>query len=435
MRRVSRRDIMDDLTPLARTFREQSLGHTPPPPLCTAEMNGSLLAELKAYVDFSDVDARALAALRPIVEPCFPRIVDVFYVEIERHPAAYSIVSGPDQIARLKKSLHGWLEGVFSGEYGVEFCRERSRIGRVHVRVGLPQHYMVSAMEVVRQEIALIVREFAPEQVPSLLAVHKLLSIELAIMLETYKESYIEVVRDVERQQIHERLTQSEHLARIGRLAASLAHEIKNPLAGISGAVQVIRDGMGSADPRRPVLNEVLRQIDRLDGTVKDLLVYARPAPPRFDQTDVPQLIDRVVTLLGKEAEFKRVRLFHASQQPLAPVVLDANQIEQVLMNLALNAAHASADGKPVRIQALLEEGFLVIEVADQGHGMDEETCRRAMEAFYTTKARGTGLGLSICSRIVEGHGGTMSIRSTPGQGTTVRVKLPAAQPGTGASG
>lgn len=304
----------------------------------------------------------------------------------------------------------------------------------MHVRVGLPQHYMFSAMEIVRQEIATIVRETAPDRMADVLAVHKLLAIELAIMLETYKESYVELVRDIERQQMHERLTQSEHLARIGRLAASLAHEIKNPLAGISGAVQVIRDGMATADPHRPILNEVLRQIDRLDGTVKDLLVYARPAPPRFDTADVSQLIDRIVGLLQKEAEFKRVKLFNATRRPLAPVVLDANQIEQVLMNLALNAAHASPDGKPVRIQAQVEDGFLVIEVEDHGHGMDEETCRRAMEAFFTTKSRGTGLGLSICSRIVEGHGGTMSIRSTPGKGTTVRIRIPSSQRTPGAT-
>lgn len=433
MRNVSFGDIMEELTPLAKAFRDQSLGQTNPS-LCTAETSGSMLEELKAYVGFDDADARTLAGLRPIVAPQFRRIVDRFYAQIEQHPPALAVFSGPEQINRLKTSLHLWLEGVFAGDYGVEYCRERSRIGRMHVRVGLPQHYMFTAMEIVRQEIATIVRETAPDRMADVLAVHKLLAIELAIMLETYKESYVELVRDIERQQMHERLTQSEHLARIGRLAASLAHEIKNPLAGISGAVQVIRDGMATADPHRPILNEVLRQIDRLDGTVKDLLVYARPAPPRFDTADVSQLIDRIVGLLQKEAEFKRVKLFNATRRPLAPVVLDANQIEQVLMNLALNAAHASPDGKPVRIQAQVEEGFLVIEVEDHGHGMDEETCRRAMEAFFTTKSRGTGLGLSICSRIVEGHGGTMSIRSTPGRGTTVRIRIPSSQRTPGAT-
>ena len=105
--------------------------------------------------------------------------------------------------------------------------------------------------------------------------------LDLAVMLESYQESYAEQVRRSERSAVEEKLTRAEHLAEIGQLAASLAHEIKNPLAGISGAIQVFRDTMPHNNPHRPILTEILGQINRLDATVKDLLLYARPLPPK----------------------------------------------------------------------------------------------------------------------------------------------------------
>lgn len=396
-------------------------------------MSYLVFQELQTYIGFTDNDAQQLRDLRELVKPHFGTAIEHFYETIRRYPGAFAVFKDDAQILRLKGTLRGWLDSVFGGVYDENYFLERARIGRMHVKVGLPQHFMFAAMEVMRQDIFAAIHAGAPIGMQRKLeSVQKIFSIELAIMLETYKEAYVDLVRRAERTEMEERLTQSEHLARIGRLAAALAHEIKNPLAGISGAIQVIREGMRRDDPHRPVLNEILRQIDRLDHTVKDLLIYARPSPPRFERCDVQQLIGRAVALLSQEPEMQRLRLMHRRGSPLPTVELDAHQIEQVVLNLLLNAAHASPDAGVITISAATDGEFVVIEVEDRGQGMDDDTRTRATEAFFTTKAKGTGLGLSICSRIVDRHHGMLGIRSAPGKGTTVRVRLPISQPAEG---
>ena len=240
----------------------------------------------------------------------------------------------------------------------------------------------------------------------------------------------MEQVRANERNAVHARLTQTEHLARIGRLAASLAHEIKNPLAGISGAIQVIRDAMEPEAPHRPILAEILRQINRLDQTVKDLLVYGRPVPPRFGPCNLDRVIERLMTILKREPEMQRVRFEHQNDhRPLPAIEADENQIEQLLMNLVLNAANASEDGGLVTLKTKPTATGVQLVIEDHGHGMTEETARRALEPFFTTKSRGTGLGLPICRRIIEMHGGSLTIHSTIAEGTTVALQLALQQP------
>jgi signal transduction histidine kinase len=302
----------------------------------------------------------------------------------------------------------------------------------VHVQVGLPQHFMVAAMEVVWQALERAVRE-QPARVRAARAgsLHKLLMLELAVMLGSYQDSYAGQVRQVERDAMQARLREAEKLAEVGQLAASLAHEIKNPLAGISGAIQVIRAGLRQSDPHWPVLGEVLRQITRLDRTVKDLLVYARPKPPRYQRCELRRAIERVLTLLRKEPEFERVRFEYRVGRELPEIAADENQLEQVVMNLLLNAAQASAPDGLVRLVASAQDARVELVVSDRGCGMNPEVLRRALEPFYTTKARGTGLGLPICQKIVEAHGGRLAIRSAPGEGTEVTVELLVRPPGS----
>jgi signal transduction histidine kinase len=290
---------------------------------------------------------------------------------------------------------------------------------------------MCAAMEVIRQELKqAVIAANVPQTDEKLDSLQKLLALESAIIVESYYGVFAEQVRETERSAVQEQLTQAEHLAQIGQLAASLAHEIKNPLAGISGAIQVIRDAMEPEAPHRPVLAEVLRQINRLDQTVKDLLVYARPLPPRFEPCDLKRVVERLMTVLQREPAMQRVRFEHRDDgQSLPAIEADENQIEQLLTNLVLNAAHASEDGGLVTLTTEPTGVGVQLEVKDRGLGMDEETCRRALEPFFTTKSRGTGLGLPICQRIVESHGGTLAIRSIVGKQTTVTVQLPHHQP------
>lgn len=389
-------------------------------------VDASIFDELKSYVGFSSDDAARLNGLADRIDPYLPAVVERFYAEIVRHPSARRImVGGEQQMQRLRTHFLHWLRSLFAGDHSLQYFREHESIGSVHVHVGLPQHYMPAAMEVVWQELQTQFRRSGiPESDEALASLHKLMTLETAMMLESYKLRYTDQVREVERNALRERLSRAEHLAEIGQLSASLAHEIKNPLAGISGAIQVIRDSMPEANPHRPILEEVIRQVSRLDRTVKDLLDYARPTKPQIRACDLREILQRVSGLLGREPAFQRVR-FEAACDGVPPIEADDQQIAQLLMNLLLNAAHASPPGARIRIRAARSGDAIDIQVEDEGHGMDEEVCRRAFEPFFTTKARGTGLGLSICQRIVESQNGSIGIESRPNQGTTVSVRLP----------
>jgi signal transduction histidine kinase len=340
----------------------------------------------------------------------------------------------PDRMNRLRVALTAWLKELFGGRYDEAYWAHRAQIGRTHVQVGLSQHHMVAAMQIVWEELEATVRRAAPPEADKKLSsLHKLLMLELGAMLESYKEAYSEQVRQIERAAVRERLTRAEHLAQIGALAASLAHEIKNPLAGISGAIQVIRDAMRSNDPHRPIIAEILRQISRLDGTVKDLLVYARPKPPRIQDCRLERVIERVLAVVRGDVEQTKVTVEVTGEAP--PIEADELQVEQLLLNLVINAIQASTAGGVVKLTIATTKKGARLTVEDAGHGMDAEVCRRAFEPFYTTKAKGTGLGLPICQKIAEAHGGTIAVRSAVGQGTTVSVELPRQARGAAGAG
>ena len=382
--------------------------------------------DMIAYIGFDESDADNIRALQTPLAKHFPAIVRRFYDELSAHSGARRVLQQPEQIDSLKQSLARWIESLFAGPYDDAYWRRRARIGAVHVEVQLPQHYMFCAMEVLWQEFQLSARaENIPNADEKLRSLHKLLTLELGIMLETYKDNLSREVRSIERSAIHEQLHRAEQLAQIGQLAASLAHEIKNPLAGISGAIQIMRDATPPDDPHQPILAEILRQVTRLDGTVKDLLIYARPKPPSLEQCRVSRLFERVLTMLRQEPKLRRIRFESTAADELPVIRADEAQIEQVLINLLLNAADASAEDGLVRMAATGNGNGVEITVADQGAGMDAATADRAFEPFFTLKAKGTGLGLPICQKIVEAHGGDISIRSRPGAGTTVMVRLP----------
>lgn len=392
-------------------------------------MAGDLFAEMKRYVGFTEADARTLADVRSRISPYLPEVVDRFYTALLADPSARAVLEAdPDRLPRLRVYLREWLEMLFCGVYETAYYEHRCRIGRTHVRVDLPQHYMFTAMNIIRIKLSERLRAFQlPNACEALNALHKLLDLELAIMNETYREDYVDRIQSIERLEFEQRISESEHLATIGQLAASLAHEIKNPLAGISGAIQVLGAELNDGHPHKEIIAEALRQIDRLDAAVRDLLLYARPKQPSLRREDVSQIVAHALILLRQEPAFLpvRVRCEGLTEQHWA--LVDETQIKQVITNLMINAAHACEDGGSVecRISKHGDKVRLVIE--DDGVGMQPHVLARAFEPFYTTKARGTGLGLAICRRIVETHQGTIEVESEPGMGTRVTIELPGA--------
>lgn len=393
----------------------------------TSTMASPILDDIKGYVGFTPEDARQLKAMDERLRPHLYEVVDRFYATLMSHPGARQVFAGGEaQIDRLREHLKLWLAGLFCGQYDQSYVESRVAIGSTHVRIGLPQHYMFGAMEIVRSELERLIRTHVPPPHEGPLgAMHRLLVIETSIMLERYKASYSERLLRLEQASMQERLTRAEHLAEIGQLAAALAHELKNPLAGISGAIQVIREEMAADNPHRPVLGEVLRHVGRLDRAVKDLLAYARPHPPRFSRCDLRGIIERVGRLLTQEPTFQHVRFETCVDPEAAALECDDHQIEQVLLNLLLNAAQASPPGSVARLTVSQAGDGIRLVVEDEGSGMEPEVRVRAFDPFYTTKVRGTGLGLPICRGIIEAHQGEISLHSAPGGGTRVEVRLP----------
>lgn len=237
------------------------------------------------------------------------------------------------------------------------------------------------------------------------------------------------ILRDItERTKLVEQLIQAESLAEIGELAAQVAHEIKNPLAGISAAVQLLAETVAEDDPRRGVFLEVLDHIRRLDETVLSLLRFTRPYVPDLRPAEVEDLLSSALGVLTATEEFRDVEVRREIAGDTGRVRVDAQQFIQVLMNLLLNAAQALREDRRITVRAGRDDGTAFIEIEDRGVGIPPNLRKQIFRPFYTSRNQGTGLGLPIAKKIVEGHGGTIEVDSEPGRGSRFRIRLPAAE-------
>jgi signal transduction histidine kinase len=220
-------------------------------------------------------------------------------------------------------------------------------------------------------------------------------------------------------------MSRAEHLATLGELAAGLAHEIRNPLAGIAGVIEIIGRDLPPASPSREVLQEVQREVFHIKRILSDLLEYARPRSPDFRPGNLNAAVEHAAALARQQALSRPIQIELHEAEDLPPVEHDAAQIQQVLLNLLLNAIQAIPDSGTVRMATERRSDFAVVTVSDSGGGIPPEHLANLFRPFFTTKGGGTGLGLSLARRIVEAHGGRIEVSSTPGQGSEFRVWLP----------
>lgn len=234
------------------------------------------------------------------------------------------------------------------------------------------------------------------------------------------------VVKDVTRQrEMEELVRQAEHFSSIGRLAAGLAHEIKNPLAGIQGAIEVIKDRT-TGELEADILSEVLCEVGRIDKIVRDLLNYAKPKTAELKPLRLEPLVRHVIGLL-KESGGKDVR-FVVEGKPEAREALvrgDGNYLEQVFMNLLLNSLEAMNGRGAIRVCFKEDQDTIQVRIHDSGPGVPLGMHGKIFDPFFTTKQTGTGLGLSICQRIMHEHGGTLTLDTDVKKGAAFIMKLP----------
>jgi two-component system sensor histidine kinase PilS (NtrC family) len=234
--------------------------------------------------------------------------------------------------------------------------------------------------------------------------------------------------------EMEEHLKRADRLAAIGKMAAGIAHEIRNPLASISGSIEILKDEVGNSPQNQQLMGIVLREVNRLNSLIADFLLFARPISPGKEKIHLHRLLEEILQMFTHSPDFTpQIRLetqFHGDLY----IQGDPHQIRQVFWNLFINAAQAMPEGGTLRVDlrrnsspAPLTEGRLYGEVAvcDSGTGIGEEEMGKIFDPFFTTKERGTGLGLSIVHSIVESYGGKITVQSKVGQGTTFKILLP----------
>jgi two-component system sensor kinase FixL len=226
-----------------------------------------------------------------------------------------------------------------------------------------------------------------------------------------------------DRVRVEEQLREQAALARLGEMAAVIAHEVKNPLAGVRGAIQVIGARLPSGSQDGTIVSDILARIDALDQLMKDLLLFARPPQPRRGSIDIMRLLSGTADLLTRDPSLGRVRV-EITGGP-ATIAADAEMLRIIFHNLLVNAAQAMHGDGIVRVGVQAGDGNCRVSITDDGPGIPDELHEQIFVPFFTTKSRGSGLGLPTAKRLVEAHGGSIRVESTA-TGTTVTVNLPA---------
>lgn len=219
------------------------------------------------------------------------------------------------------------------------------------------------------------------------------------------------------------RLREQSALAKLGEMAAMIAHEIRNPLAGIRGAVQVIGGRLPAGNTDAPMMKEIVSRIDSLNAMMTDLLLFAKPPTPHRRPTDVVSLVRGTADLLARDLDTKEVAIEVSGSAP--PVPADADMLKMVIQNLLINGAHAMHGHGTIRVGVIEVESGCRISIADAGPGIPAEIREKIFAPFFTTKARGTGLGLPTAKRFIEAHNGRIMVDCPTSGGTTVVVHLP----------
>ncbi|HXS15810.1 MAG TPA: response regulator [Polyangiaceae bacterium] len=388
-----------------------------------------LFDEIKRYVGFGPADEVLLRELGPFLRPHFARSVDDFYEHIRRHPEASRAISGGEaQVQRLKASLHDWLNECFIGPWDAAYFERHARIGRRHVLIQLPQHYMFAAMSVIREQLVEVTLNAASSlgaAGPKVRTINRVLDLELAIMLHAYREaSQAELIAAKEVAEAATR-TKSDFLA-------NMSHEIRTPMNAIIGLAHLALKTQLSAK-QRDYLSKIHNAGTSLLGIINDVLDMSKIEAGRLDveetELDLEGVLASVSTVVGQKAHDKGLELL-VRLSPDVPTQLigDPLRLGQIVTNLLNNSIKFTEQGEVrLHVEQLERTGEKVklsFTVQDTGIGMTEEQGARLFQPFTqadastTRKHGGTGLGLTICKRLVELMGGEIGFQSKPGQGS-----------------
>jgi signal transduction histidine kinase len=378
-------------------------------------MPESVFDELKRYVRFGEEDERALRAFHDVAAPRFEAIAEIFYARILSHEEAARVLHGGEsRVGQLKVTLVGWMDLLLRGPWDEAYWQHRYGIGRVHVRIGLPEHYMFGAMNVVRHELdALAAGALAgtPAEAATRRAVGIILDLELAIMLHTYRDDLLAQQARVER------------LSTFGQLVGSIGHDLRNPLGVIETSLFILKGRIGEDERARKHADRIKEQLDVANGIITNLLDMIRNRPLAAEPVRLAEVAAAAAASVRRPPE---VTLALEGLEALPLVQGDPGQLRQVLVNLLENAVYAASPAGAVALRARAEPGAVLLLVEDSGQGVPPAARARLFEPLITTKEKGIGLGLALVKRIAERHGGGVSYADREGGGARFTVRLPA---------
>lgn len=383
-------------------------------------MDASRFQALQDYVEFTPDCAQRLRALHAAVETELPLVIDDFYAAISRDPGARAVITGGKaQVERLKATLNQWLVSLLLGARDEAYVAARSRIGQVHVRINLSQEYMLTAMS--RLRIGLLrlgTQRLAPQDAAATgEAVNRALDLELALMLDTYRADSAA------------RVDASARLAAVGQVAASIGHELRNPLGVVESSLYLTTQRLTKLELRDPVLDKHLpraqEQLRVCANTIASLLDMVRDAPLVRGQFALAPLVEECLARTPRGSDVTVSVDIDAALQ----IYADRSQLGAVISNLTRNAFEAVANVtvKEVTLVAIGTASGVELTVQDSGPGVDAAHRSQIFDALFTTRAKGTGLGLALSKKIVERHGGEIGLVPNPMQGARFRIWLPAA--------
>ncbi len=413
----------------------------------------SFLEEMKRYLGFTEADAELLQRLGPRMKKYFPELAERFYAQIPHHPNAFRVFTGgEEQIARLKQTLQHWARGLFSGSYDQVYADDRYQIGYRHVRAGLEQKYVISAMGIVRgffYDCLLLEFPASDDRLRYAHSLGKLLDLDLNLMCESYMHATLENLRA-----LNEQLERTNReLAEASRIKdeflAHTSHELRTPLNSILGFTKLILDGLcKNRAEEQELLRDVFASARHLLGIVNDILDIARIEANQMtlhlEEVNPRQLLDSTLPLVAVQAASKGLELRDLTTRiDLPPVRADEVRLRQVLLNLLSNAVKFTPQGSVTLRASLLppdpatspQPAFLRFQVEDTGIGIPPEKREMVFRKFVQVddspnrRYGGSGLGLTIARRLVEMMGGAIGLENGSGdRGTLVWFTLPLAR-------
>jgi signal transduction histidine kinase len=378
------------------------------------------MRRIERYVDWTDEDARLVAAAAPLVRPALPALVADFYAAIRRDPEASAILAGgPEQVARLEQSLRRWLDDLLDGPYDADYLTRRHRVGLRHVEIGVDPLLTAAAMARLRAGLVQALHLAWPPGRdglgPTARALHKRLDLDLALITHAYHAELLD------------RVQRHERLAALGQIAGGVAHELRNPLNVAKTSIYYLRNARAATPAKVDEhLRRIERHIDLADGVITTLSRFARAPEPTPQPARLDALLDEILEL-NPPPEPVRVRRDAPPEPPW--VVCDPDQIAIALANLVRNAYDAMPSGGTLDLIIRPEGPAWAVDVRDEGPGIPTEDLARILEPLYSTKPRGLGLGLAIARSLLEKNRASLRIDSRPGHGSTFTVLLDAAEP------